>query len=103
MRNVDRIKALEQELGRTRRRLADKEKKLEEAMAGNRQTQAAVDALFTAAVLAWGQEEAGGTSRRLELPAFSVEEMGRRYTLQVRREGAGYILQAGERKACEER
>ena len=61
-RNVDKIKRLEHELGRWRKKVADTAKeneKLREALAqadvGNQETQALVDAVLTAVVLEHGE------------------------------------------------
>ena len=71
-RNVDKIKRLEHELGRWRKKVADTAKeneKLREALAqadvGNQETQALVDAVLTAVVLEHGERAwAGGWPSR---------------------------------------
>ena len=62
-RNVDKIKRLEHELGRWRKKVADTAKENEElrealaqADAGNQETQALVDAVLTAVVLEHGEQ-----------------------------------------------
>ena len=87
-RNVDKIKRLEHELGRWRKKVADTAKeneKLREALAqagvGNQETQALVDAVLTAVVLEHGERamdpDAPETALgwRLAVPFFSVKEM----------------------------
>ncbi|MEG1577157.1 MAG: hypothetical protein RR336_00150, partial [Oscillospiraceae bacterium] len=60
-RNIDKIKSLEHEIGRYQKKVADQTKliasmhnNLMEAMQGNQETQAAVDAVLTAVVLGFG-------------------------------------------------
>lgn len=70
-RNVDKIKRLEHELGRWRKKVADTAKENEElrealaqADAGNQETQALVDAVLTAVVLEHGERAMDRMPRR---------------------------------------
>ena len=105
-RNVDKIKRLEHELGRWRKKVADTAKeneKLREALAqadvGNQETQALVDAVLTAVVLEHGERamdpDAPETALgwRMAVPFFSVKEMREKYEIHARRgEDGKYIL-----------
>ena len=103
-RNVDKIKRLEHELGRWRKKVADTAKeneKLREALAqadvGNQETQALVDAVLTA-VDPDAPETALGW--RLAVPFFSVKEMREKYEIHARRgEDGKYILGVMERRS----
>ena len=105
-RNVDKIKRLEHELGRWRKKVADTAKeneKLREALAqadvGNQETQALV-------VLEHGERamdpDAPETALgwRLAVPFFSVKEMREKYEIHARRgEDGKYILGVMERRS----
>ena len=112
-RNVDKIKRLEHELGRYRKKVADdaKEterlrKKLEQANKGNRETQAMVDALLAAVALQCGEDavDPAATSKvlgkRLVLPCFNFLEMRTRYEVHARKdaESDSYIIGVAERR-----
>ena len=112
MRNVEKIKALEHELGRYRKKVDDQAKELqamraelEEERAGNGEIQAAVDAVLTAVVLHYGEAATDPDApdkvlgSRLEVPVFSVAEMREKYEIHARRdEKAGvYVLGVAER------
>lgn len=115
MRNIDKIKSLEKELGKYRKKVTDQDKiirkligELKRAHAGVTQLQAATDAVLTAAALAHGeavQDEESGKSIgwRLRVPLFSIQEMRGRYEIHARRdeEEAAYILGVVERKEPE--
>ena len=71
MRNIDKIKSLEKELGKYRKKVTDQDKiirklsgELERAHAGAIQLQAATDAVLTAAALAHGEGRAGRGERK---------------------------------------
>lgn len=113
-RNADRIKKLRYELGRRDKKIADQERELaelrdllEQGNAGSRETQAAVDALMTAAVLACGTEARDPDrpeavlGKRLELPVFNVRELLERYEIHARRDGSkmAYVLAVAPRQA----
>lgn len=112
MKNVEKIKALEHELGRYRKKVADQAKELssvraelEDARAGSLEIQTVVDAVLTAITLEHGTSAAdpdapdNALGWRLEVPMFSVPEMRRKYETHARRdEKAGvYVLGVAER------
>ena len=98
MRNVDKIKNLEKELGRYRKKVADQEKMVQmlrknlEAMhAGSTEIQRGVDAILGQTALTYGvsarDEESGDElGYRLEIPMFSVDEVLARYEVRARRD-----------------
>lgn len=103
-RNVDKIKRLEHELGRYRKKVADQAKETEklrrkvaDADAGSAQLQAMVDAVLTAVALEYGlhvtDEEASGEELgwRLSLPLVDVAELRRRYEIHARKNGSGGV------------
>lgn len=107
MRNVDKIKALEKDLGRYQKKVADQAKELrrlkealEAADIGNQQTQATVDAVLTAVTLHHGEiaydpdDQTRELGWRLSVPLFSVQDVRSRYEIHARRdEDAGvYVL-----------
>ena len=111
-RNIDKIKRLENELGRYQKKVSDQEKvirklhgALAEADKGNRETQMLVDAVLTAAVIRLGEtakdpDTGEDIGWRLSLPQFSVREMREKYEIHARRdkEAGEYILGVAERK-----
>lgn len=111
-RNVDKIKRLDHELGRYRKKVADQDRELkelrrelEEACAGNRETQDAVDAVLTAVTLAHGVQaedpDAGeAIGWRLAVPYFDIREMRETYEIHARRdeETASYVLGVASRR-----
>lgn len=98
MRNVDKIKALEKELGRYKKKVADQAKentelrrRLREAYAGNAELRRAVDAVLVHTALTYGQEavdEETGVplGHRLPLPFFQIEDILGRYEVRTRRD-----------------
>lgn len=115
MRNIDKIKKLEKELGKYRKKVTDQDKllrklrdELENAHAGAIQLQAASDALATAVALRYGEvvkddetgEEIGW---RLTVPMFSMLEMREKYEIHARRDEAenAYILGVSQREEPE--
>ena len=106
-RNVDKIKRLEHELGRWRKKVADtatENEKLRGALA--QETQTLVDAVLTAVVLEHGERamdpDAPETALgwRLTVPFFSVKEMREKYEIHARRNKDGkYVLGVMERGA----
>ena len=114
-RNVDKIKRLEHELGRWRKKVADtakENKKLREALAqadaGNQETQAIVDAVLTAVVLEHGEramdpdEPETALGWRLSVPIFDFLQMRQQYEIHTRRdlENDAYILGVARREAA---
>ena len=103
-RNVDKIKRLEHELGRYRKKVADQARETEklrqkvaDADAGSAQLSAMVDAVLTAVALEYGlhvtDEEASGKELgwRLSLPLVDVAELRRRYEIHARKNAAGGV------------
>ena len=116
-RNIDKIKRLEHELGRYRKKVADDEKekallrrRLEQADKGNQQTQAMVDALLTAVTLQCGvdaldpDDASKVLGKRLVLPRFNFLEMRTKYEVHARKdeESGGYIIGVAERSPEEQ-
>lgn len=112
MRNADKIKSLEKELGRYRKKVADQDRiikgledMVETANAGDRQMHMAVDAILAQAAVKYGapvrDEESGEPlGYRLVLPAFSIEKTLNRFEVRARRdeEAAEYVIGAMERR-----
>ena len=110
MRNIDKIKLLEKELGRYKKAVSDRDKvvqkqkeELENTVAGSLQLQAATDALISAIALSYGQEiteDGGFLGWRLTVPKFSVEDMRGRYEVHARRDGntGDYIVGVVQRE-----
>lgn len=116
-RNVEKIKRLEHELGRYRKKVADNEKEigrlrglLAQADRGNRDTQAMVDAILTAVTLKCGEDardpddESKVLGKRLILPRFNFLEMRTKYEIHARKdeETDGYIIGVVERSSGQE-
>lgn len=112
-RNVDKIKRLEQELGRFRKKVADDSKEIEnlrkmlvQANMGNQETQALVDAILTAVALHYGEDavdpddEGKVLGKRLTLPRFNALEMRSRYEVHARKddETDSYVIGVVERE-----
>lgn len=115
-RNIDKIKRLEHELGRYRKKAVDDarenerlRKLLEQANKGNKgnqETQAMVDALLTAITLRFGEDavdpddEGKVLGKRLTLPRFNFLEMRSRYEVHARKdaEADAYIIGVAERR-----
>lgn len=116
-RNVDRIKELEHELGRLQKKVADQaleaklqREELEEALAGNRESQILVDALLTALALQYGERAADPDvpdsylGWRLKVKAFKASDLHARYEVHARRDLAGdYVVGVMEREKEEEK
>lgn len=115
-RNVDKIKRLEHELGRYRKKAADDAKEnerlrklLERANKGNQETQAMVDALLTAIALRFGEDavdpddESKVLGKRLTLPRFNFLEMRSRYEVHARKDAEAneYIIGVAERQEAQ--
>ena len=111
-RNIDRIKELEKELGRYRKKVADQQeeiytlrKNLGAAMQGSAETNKAVDAILAQTALKYGErardedtgEELGW---RMSIPLFSVAETLERYEVRTRRDETTmeYIVGVMERR-----
>lgn len=114
MRNVDKIKDLEKELGRYRKKVSDQQqeintlrRRLDEAIDGAVETNRALDAILAQAAVRYGErardedtgEELGW---RLTLPCFSVAGTLAGYEVRARRDEKNreYILGVMERKTA---
>ncbi len=111
MRSVDKIKALEKELGRYKKKVADQSKTIrdlekwaENAVEANMEIHKAVDAILARVAVGYGEravddetgEEIGW---RMVVPAFSVDETLKQFGVRTRKdEAAGvYIVGVMER------
>lgn len=106
MRNVDKIKSLEYELGRRDKKIADQaaiikrqNKMLENATAGLGELRAATDAILAQAAIACGEkvkdEETGkDLGYRLNIPNVPVHETLAKYEVKARgdREHGLYVI-----------
>ena len=115
MRNVDKIKSLEKELGKYQKKVAYQGKllrklrdELERSHAGAIQLQAAADGLLTAVALEFGEivrdEETGAElGHRLTVPMFSLRERRQKYEVHARRdeEAKTYVLGIVPREVAE--
>lgn len=113
MRNIDKIKRLEKEIGRYQKKVADQAKEkerlrrmLETAEAGAIQTHQAVDAILAQTAITFGEivkdEETGAElGHRLTVPAFKVGEILGKYQVRTRRdeETGAYIIGVVQRDA----
>lgn len=98
MRNVDKIKNLEKELGRYRKKVADQQKEifglrkqLVVTIEGSSEANKAVDAILARVALKYGEkardEETGEElGWRLSIPLFSVSETLEQYEVRTRRD-----------------
>lgn len=111
-RKVDKIKRLEHELGRCRKKVGDDAKEIErlrklldQANEGIRETQTIVDAVLTAVALRYGEDavdpddEGKVLGKRLTIPSFDLPDVRRRYEIHARKdmEADAYIIGVVER------
>ncbi len=116
-KNVDKLKHLERELGRFRKKAEDQNKELrrlkaslEEANTGSQQTQSAMDAILTALALQYGQKVTNPEQPdlvlgfRLHIPACNIPELRNHYEVHARRdhETDGYVVGVVPRQKDEE-
>lgn len=105
MRNIDKIKDLEYELGRYRKKvndqsiqMADLEAKIRVFEDGARQTNVLVDALMAAVAQKYGivvrGEDDEAIGYRLELDDFAVDRMMDRFEVSSQKRGTQYIIGA---------
>lgn len=113
IRNVGKIKDLEKELGRYRKKVEDQQKEIDglkkrqfDDLEGNKQINQAIDAILAQIALKYGElamdEETGEElGWRLSIPLFSVSETLERYEIRTRRDERmqEYIVGVMERKA----
>lgn len=100
MRNVDKIKGLEKELGRYRKKIVDQQKEIDRLMegialaeSGSMETNMLVDAIMAQTALKYGEpvedEDTGERiGYRVTLPMFSVSETLKKYEVRTRRNNA---------------
>ena len=105
MRNVDKIKDLEHEMGRYRKKvndqsiqIADLEAKIRAYEEGARQTGTLVDAILAAVASKYGvvarDESQEVIGYRLELDDFAVDRMMDRFQVNSPKRGTQYIIGA---------
>lgn len=105
MRNIDKIKNLEHEMGRYRKKvndqsiqIADLEAKIQLYEEGARQTNVLVDALMAAVAQKYGitvrDENDYLIGFRLELDDFAVDRMMDRFEVSSQKRGTQYIVGA---------
>lgn len=113
MRNVDKIKRLEKEIGRYQKKVADQTKvekrlraALEEAHAGSIQANKAVDAILAQTAITYGEkvfdEETGAEiGRRLTVQMFDIEDVLGKYEVRARRDenADAYVIGVVQRDA----
>jgi hypothetical protein len=96
-RNIDKVKRLERELGRYRKKVADQQEEhdklkrdLQLLMDGNREMQQAVDAILAETAVKYGtvQRDADGTVMgwNISIPCMIVDETLKRYEIRARRD-----------------
>ena len=98
MRNADKIKALEKELGRYRKKVADQAKenaglrqRLQDLYAGNAELQRSVDAILAMVALTYGEEAKDEETRaslgyRISISLFLVDDVLEKYEIRARRD-----------------
>lgn len=105
MRNVDKIKALETDLGRHRKKIEDQKTEIEKLKqlvetyaAGAEQTNVLVDAVMAAVAQKYGivvrGEDDYPIGYRLELDDFTVDRMKNRFQVHAQKRGTAYIIGA---------
>lgn len=113
MRNADKIKALEKELGRYRKKVADQSREIKElerrhenAVEANMEMHKAVDAILARLAVKYGRkvkdEETGEViGFRVTVPVFSVDDTLRQYEVRTRKNAAAgkYTVGVMERRA----
>ena len=105
MRNVDRIKALEHELGRYWKKVEDQRKELDKLnnqvrtqAEGADQVGILVDAILAATASRYGTVVENVIGFRLELEDFELERMRKRWRVSAQRRGSTYIVGVMERE-----
>lgn len=103
MRNADKIKALETDLGRHRKKIEDQKAEIEKLKslvetfsAGAEQTNVLVDAVMAAVAQKYGIVVRGENDYpigyRLELDDFAVDRMRNKFTVHAQKRGTSYII-----------
>ena len=109
MRNIDKIRSLEAELGKYKKKVSDQQKlvsklsgEVEQSRSALEEIQSLTDAILSNAAIACGEpvEEDGKTiGYRLTIPAFSVQETLEKYKIGARKDESGaYTLGVMEKK-----
>lgn len=110
MRNADRIRELEKEIGRRDKKILDQSRELEELRKeaavlrkGSSEVQRAVDAILATVTLQYGVRAVDPDSGedigwRLAVPGFDVAGTLKRYEVHARRGEDGYMVGVAERK-----
>lgn len=105
-RNVDKIKRLEKELGRWQKKAADQREELEQlrqreadAREGVRQTGRLLDGILRALAIDVGERVTDpDPGWRLVLSGFALEELEKKYKVQVRWDDKGrYVIEVAEK------
>lgn len=108
MRNVDRIREMEKEIGRRDKKILDQGRELEELRReaaalrkGSAEVQRLVDALLATVVMSCGERATDPDSGeelgwRLQVPGFDVGETLGRYEVHTRRSKEGYVIGVAE-------
>lgn len=105
MRNVDKIKDLEHELGRYRKKVADQDAQIEKLkdmvqynMEGAQELSRLIDAILSAVASKYGfvvrDENQEVIGYRLELDDFAVDRMMDRFQVNSQKRGTQYIIGA---------
>lgn len=113
-KNVDKIKRLEHELGRFRKKITDQareldslRKQLRQAEAGSWEVQLLMDAVLTVATLRYGERVSDPDTPkevlgwRLELPCFSARELRKKYELCARKDEEKDVYVLGVVERCD--
>lgn len=109
VRNVDRIKDLEHELGRYRKKVEDQQKAIDRLneqvrtqAEGADQVGILVDAILAATASRYGtvveDDDGNVIGFRLELEDFELERMRKRWKVSAQRRGSTYIVGVMERE-----
>lgn len=103
MRNVDKIKSLEKELGRYQKKVADQQKELnrleklvQSQAEGADQVNILVDAILAAAAVRYGQavedDDGDVLGFRLELEDFELDKLREAWQVSAQKRGGSYII-----------
>lgn len=109
MRNIDKIRSLEAELWKYKKKVSDQQKlvsklsgEVEQSRSALEEIQSLTDAILANAAIACGEpvEEDGKTiGYRLTIPAFSVQETLEKYKIGARKdENGAYTIGVMEKK-----
>lgn len=113
MRNIDKIKRLEKEIGRYQKKVADQDKentalrkRLQDFVAGNSEVNMQVDAILAQVSIIYGEDGKDPDTgeiigRRLVLPLVDLRDVYSRYEVRARKDEAAqqYIIGVVPREA----